>query len=535
MRVKIDKEKRLSKIKEIAKNNGSKCLDSKKLTIDKINEKVKNKNLICISTKYIGNKQLLNWKCLICSGTFARSFNEIDRHFTKCPECKHIASWKLAEGIVAQKGGKLLDDHYISSTTKIHIICKNNHNFNISYANLVSVGHWCPPCSQDNNISENICRAYFEQMFNDKFPGIRPNWLKNYTGRNLELDGYCSSLNLAFEHQGAHHYKNVFDTGRLETTIKNDQTKLSICNKIGVNLIIIPQLFTKTPLKSLKNLILQEANRLNIIVPHPNIQINLENCYNDSNKNYFQECKNIAIEKGGKCLSVEYFGATNQKLTWECKEGHIWNQFPYVIKKGGWCDDCNKYSINDAHKLATDNGGVCLSQTMENSNEELNWKCEFNHTWSVSLHIAKQSKSWCPICYKESNYYCGRKHTIKDLQDFAEIKGGKCLSEKYINNALGISWLCRCGFIWEATWQRIKLGNWCPECARKHIGDCNRKYNINDLEKFANKNGGICVSENYFNLNEQIMWQCNCGLIWEQSWKNLKVATFWCRKCLIRQ
>jgi putative zinc ribbon protein len=441
---------------------------SAKLTIDKINEKVKDKNLICISTIYVGNKNPLEWKCSICNGIFTRSFNEVDRHFTKCPECKKLASWKLAEMEVAQRGGKLLDNHYILSTTKLHIICKNNHDFYISYANLVSVGHWCPLCSKNNNISEEICRAYFEQMFNEKFPSIRPDWLKNYTGRNLELDGYCSTFNLAFEHQGEHHYEDIFDSGRLELTTKNDQTKINICNKMGVNLIVIPQLFNKTPLKSLKDLILQEADKLNVIVPFSNIQINLENCYNSNKIDYFQECKDIAINKGGKCISIEYLGGSNQKLIWECKNGHQWEQFPYVVKKGNWCDDCNKYSIKDAHKLAIDNGGICLSETMRNSSEKLYWQCRFNHTWSASLRSAKQSKSWCPICYKESDHYCGRKYTIKDLQYFATLNEGKCLANKYINNSTEISWQCKCGSIWEQTWGSIKNAIfWCRNCRIK--------------------------------------------------------------------
>jgi len=43
-------------------------------------------------------------------------------------------------------------------------------------------------------------------MFNDIFPAQRPLWLINARGHQMELDGYCQKLNLAFEYQGEQHF-----------------------------------------------------------------------------------------------------------------------------------------------------------------------------------------------------------------------------------------------------------------------------------------------------------------------------------------
>ena len=59
---------------------------------------------------------------------------------------------------------------------------------------------------------ERFCKI-FENIFNEKFPNVRPSWLINHqTGFLLELDGVCDTLNLAFEFDGIQHneYPNPF-------------------------------------------------------------------------------------------------------------------------------------------------------------------------------------------------------------------------------------------------------------------------------------------------------------------------------------
>ena len=49
------------------------------------------------------------------------------------------------------------------------------------------------------SIGEERYRKIFENILSEKFPNVRPSWLKNHeTGYLLELDGYSKSLKLAF-------------------------------------------------------------------------------------------------------------------------------------------------------------------------------------------------------------------------------------------------------------------------------------------------------------------------------------------------
>ena len=92
---------------------------------------------------------------------------------------------------------------------------------------------------------ERISREFLEKYYQMKFPRIRPDFLINpVSGRNLELDGYNSELNMAFEYNGYQHYTypNRFHKTEEEFSqqIRRDGYKQEACRLAGVYLIIIP-------------------------------------------------------------------------------------------------------------------------------------------------------------------------------------------------------------------------------------------------------------------------------------------------------
>ena len=64
------------------------------------------------------------------------------------------------------------------------------------------------------------------------------------SGKNLELDGYNKSLNLAFEYQGAQHYNFTPYFHKTQEhfadQVYRDQLKKEICEQQGITLIVIP-------------------------------------------------------------------------------------------------------------------------------------------------------------------------------------------------------------------------------------------------------------------------------------------------------
>lgn len=108
---------------------------------------------------------------------------------------------------------------------------------------------WRQHCRQCRGFSsEDKCRTIIERLTGHSFPSVRPDFLKNpETNRNLELDGYCEELKLAFEYQGRLHFQewNKQQVGKnkhgnLNYVQDNDLKKKKICDALSIILIVIP-------------------------------------------------------------------------------------------------------------------------------------------------------------------------------------------------------------------------------------------------------------------------------------------------------
>jgi hypothetical protein len=173
--------------------------------------------------------------------------------------------------------------------------------------------------------------------------------------------------------------------------------------------------------------------------------------------------KLLANNKNGECLSTEYI-ACDKKLKFKCSLGHVWETKPYyLVNNNSWCPQCNKShkdSIETFQKIATKNGGECLSEKYVNCRTKLSFKCKKGHVWNAKPHDVKYSKSWCPVC---SNSI---KLTIEEMREIANKRGGKCLSNEYINSHTKLLWECKYGHQWDAKPSCIKNDNkWCPICS----------------------------------------------------------------------
>jgi hypothetical protein len=113
---------------------------------------------------------------------------------------------------------------------------------------------------------ETRCRKILEELFEQPFTSIRPDFLKYpKTGKNLELDGYNEELNLAFEYQGVQHrkfcplfhetYQDFVDQ------LERDAYKKQQCEKLGIKVLYIPD---TVPYDSLEEYLHIEVKKLNL-------------------------------------------------------------------------------------------------------------------------------------------------------------------------------------------------------------------------------------------------------------------------------
>lgn len=390
-------------------DNGCWCAEcsyqEKRADFSEIIKYAKSKNGKCLSqpNEYKNGKVKLEWECEFGHTWNANKSNVISKG-KWCPECagnKKLTIEQMHE-IAKLRGGKCLSTKYKNSGDPLKWQCSEGHIWD-QRANIIKRGCWCPQCS--GNLGQKICKIIFETLFENDFICIRPEWLKNENGNKIELDGYCSKLNIAFEYNGDQHYYRAFNFQTDESLLKikkHDEIKKQVCKKLNIKLLIIKEIRPYNINKITKSV-------LNIISKSYNIDINLINKITNEfieSKLYssnLQQYEKIAISKGGKCLSKHYAGSSI-KLEWQCANGHIFKMTPNMIQGGSWCKLCNlqkirENTLNECKEYAKNKNGICIS-TIHKPGEKLIWICENNHTWKASSNI-KNSKSWCVICYRE--------------------------------------------------------------------------------------------------------------------------------------
>ncbi|WP_434284699.1 zinc-ribbon domain-containing protein [Clostridium botulinum] len=495
----------------------------KKCTLRDMKGLAKSRGGKCLSEKYINTDTKLIWQC--AKGHIWPATPHAVKRGSWCPDCskKRKHTIKEMQDLAKSKGGKCLSKEYVNTQTKLEWQCKNGHIWSMQ-PNVVIRGQWCPKCSiqrradmQRLTITEmqNIAKTYGGKCLSLKYVNVdtklkwqcnsghiwlaRPHdikkgaWCpkcarikffneekcryifekllnKNFFStrtilpNGLELDGYNEELNLAFEYNGEQHYNSEKMFHKSPKAFEKQKKRDEEKKELckARSITLIEIPYTEAH-KGDKSLI-------NFIIKTlENSKIKIVNKLDDINTNNFykyfsplQELKQLANSKGGECLSTEYLDS-NTKLKWKCRKGHIWNASPISVK-------------NQGH--------------------------------------------WCPECVRN------KKYTLEQMKHFAKERGGKCLSNKYINSRTKLKWECSKGHVWEATPHHIIIRKqWCPECSER------RKLTIIDMYKLAEIKGGKCLSKKYEGMNKELQWKCSQDHTWWARPFNIKHNGNWCPEC----
>ena len=427
--------------------------------------------------------------------------NNLDNGYW-CPECCGKTEWTIGRirQIVTERNGELitsLPDDAVVTTYKdsFRVRCENGHEWQTTTSRIQ--GHWCGECS--SGLYEEVCRAYIESLFARHFLRTRPDFLRYPpTGRNLELDGYCPDVKVAFEHQGLQHYQEVslFKDTRvtLEERQRRDEFKRQACASEGVALIEIPELHVLTRLADLRDVIIKQCTQAGRQVPFPNAEIDtsrlLANSYAKARLN---DCYAYAASRLGVCHSTAYM-SDGQPLDWECQHGHRWaSTFGSVVRSCSWCPDCGRLTTQAAVRAsvgwdealtrcrdyAAALGGKCLSTVYEGCDTPLAWECSMEHTWNASytyMMPAKQREGrWCTACANLEKAAARQSRSLQLCQQHAAHMGGVLESTSVVLRKDLFWWRCACGYRWPASAAAVlpsknRPGTWCPRCRRIQAG-----------------------------------------------------------------
>jgi hypothetical protein len=227
-----------------------------------------------------------------------------------------------------------------------------------------------------------------------------------------------------------------------------------------------------------------------------------------------EDMRRLAAAKGGRCLSEEYANPSTH-LLWQCKEGHKWKAKPSNIKSGKWCPFCAGFGMKD---LAAQHGGQCLSEVYKGMSARLLWQCAAGHKWETSPNGVQQGR-WCPQCARSKQGH-SRRLGMSAMQAIAANRGGLCLSDEYVNSSAHLLWQCSRGHQWKASPANIKGGTWCPHCsknAKLTIEDVHRLAEMRGgrclSDKYVNANTRLL-----WQCNEGHQWQAVPNSVKQGHW-----------------
>ncbi len=255
-------------------------------------------------------------------------------------------------------------------------------------------------------------------------------------------------------------------------------------------------------------------------------------------KHSLSHFQSIAAKHDGACLSSGYKDC-KQLLDFQCKQGHKWTMTGSSAIRGSWCPECaageeKERRIVDIallRALAHERGGECLSNDIVPSTVHVS--CGAGHEWDAFIDGLVEG-NWCLACGKERMAKAQVKYTIEDVKKIAEERGGECLSTGFVSTSEKLRFKCAAGHEWDATLSNVlgndkRKGTWCPECAHEDVG-AREKTTLESLQAIARSRGGVCLSSEYVNAKEPMLWRCAVGHEWHQRAGNIKAGT-WCKKC----
>jgi hypothetical protein len=508
----------------------------------------------CLSTQYMSAQHKLLFEC--SEGHQWLGIPQGVKRGNWCRKCYGTAKLDIQEmiNIATERGGKCLSIEYVSDAKNLTWQCCEGHIWKAS-PNNIKHDKWCPTCAE--GIGERICRLFFQKLFAVEFIKVRPDWLRNSTGFLLELDGYSSELNLAFEHQGRQHYKEI----RFFKNKKNhDIEKRKLCKQKGVTLIEIPEIPADTKIKNLKSYIIKECNEKGVQLPNSINQIEITPLEiftftkNKERRLLAQKAEEKINLKGGKLIETHL---SDKGISFKvvCINGHHWNITRSNLFREKWCPHCNRIpyerkrnkqqkesgkestsikkvlqnkinrqliALEQVSKIANDKGGICLSEKYINNVTKLLWKCSKGHEWWATPSGIKNNK-WCPECAGNV------KSSIEEITQIIEQRGGKCLSKSYSNNYSKIRIECKKEHKFTTTAKSIKRESWCPKCAIEERASKKRKT-IDDMHFLAKRRSGKCLSIAYINNTTKLLWECENDHQFLSKPGNVHTG-YWCPKC----
>lgn len=310
----------------------------------------------------------------------------------------------------------------------------------------------------------------------------------------------------------------------------------------------------------------------------------------DKQRDTIEKMALLAHSRNGECLSGNYVNS-HIKLKWRCSEGHEWEATPNSIQSGHWCPYCAgraRLTLEEMREIAMSRGGQCLSKEYVNSKSNLLWKCSDGHEWASKPGVIRNG-SWCPVCSQGvSERFCRAafekifnmkfpkrrpKWLMNPETGFNLELDGYCEKGNIAFEFQGRQHFQEVSFFQEkyTLHERKKLDLLKRRICKEHgvilivvpmmpyekmvpfiIGSCKKNglkiekvpidtydfrsydiyspHHLHQMKEIAKSRGGECLSKAYITNHTKMKWRCCEGHVWNATPGHIKSGE-WCPNC----
>lgn len=227
---------------------------------------------------------------------------------------------------------------------------------------------------------------------------------------------------------------------------------------------------------------------------------------------------------------------SNKRVSWRCKNGHVWVTTVVTRTAGRGCPICSGNKVlpgfNDLASKEpqlvkywhpTRNGNLTPQMVSYGSNKTVWWIDEYGHEWEASISSRVRGYG-CP--------YCAGNLPIEGETDLATVhpelvnewdnKKNRGLAPRQVTSGSSrkVWWRCPKDHVWKATVASRCRGNGCPYCSNKCV-----LSGFNDLatthpdlarEWDYERNKGLTPRDVVAGSSKKVWWKCAiCGGEWQ--------------------
>lgn len=181
-------------------------------------------------------------------------------------------------------------------------------------------------------------------------------------------------------------------------------------------------------------------------------------------------------------------------------------------------------------EVESESGCKLLSESYNGNKIPLLFQCRCGEKFERRFDNFKSRKLYlCEKCFrrkgnesKSFNYEYVKEYVLNNG------KGTILLSKKYKNSSSKLEFKCKCGEIFETTFNKFKLRGkiQCNKCSNHKILDYNSV-----LEYINNNSNCKLISNEFKNIDSLLRFKCECGEVFERSFYNFKKYEKRCPKC----